>query len=280
MGSSSTAIYGGAATGAATGAAVGGPWGAAIGGILGAGAGYLGDKTARDMNAANAQQVQQQMDFQERMSSTAHQREVADLRAAGINPISTAGGGSGASSPGGASAQMTKSNPSEKALATMGQISQVTSALDANKRANDLQPAIKSGQHWSNVNSSLDADLKGNTVETARATQPATIASAEQSYANLLKQGSLLDKELGIKDTTLQKMAAEIQGLSTSNARQALQLERDKSAQDYETGQGEFKSKYRNYLVPTQIGAETLGTAFGGVNSALKSATMLKMLTP
>ena len=50
-----------------------------------------------------AAQVSAQQEFQERMANTAHQREQADLRAAGLNPMLTAKG-VGANSPSGASA--------------------------------------------------------------------------------------------------------------------------------------------------------------------------------
>lgn len=56
-------------------------------------------------NKKQAEEAEKNRRFQERMSSTAHQREVADLRAAGINPVFTAMGGSGASTPQGSLAQ-------------------------------------------------------------------------------------------------------------------------------------------------------------------------------
>jgi len=78
------------------------PIGAAIAGA--AISGIFSSSQASSAQQFSGAQTKEQMEFQERMRDTAHQAEIKDLKAAGLNPILSGTGGPGAASPAGASA--------------------------------------------------------------------------------------------------------------------------------------------------------------------------------
>ena len=95
-------------------------WNALLGAAGALGSGLLGFMGSRSANKAQIAAAREQMAFQERMSSTAYQRAMADMEKAGLNPILAYQRG-GATTPAGA--QPNIRNEMEHAASSAGKLS-------------------------------------------------------------------------------------------------------------------------------------------------------------
>jgi len=182
--------------GAVVGGVFGGPAGAAAGAAAGSGvSSYIGQNEA---NNANRDIAREQMAFQSGMSSTAYQRAMADMKAAGLNPMLAYSQG-GASTPTGASAQMQN--------AYEGLSKGISTSVDALRLKKEVEA----------TNSQIALNASAEATQRTQQVLNASSAKAQESVA-------LAQQQSALKSAAEQKLLEAQYGATSEKAKYEQQM--------------------------------------------------------
>lgn len=175
-------------------------WAAVAGSVLDAGMGLVNAKYQKDLNQASANR---QMEWQERMSNTSHQREVEDLKKAGLNPILSAN--AGASTPSGASGTTSAPGPTSFAnsAAQYAKLKQEKESIDSQIGVNE---------ETKKTQTELQKLYKENATQSAATAKQTQLQNqiVEKSLPNVLKEQRIKSKQLDWDE--------KVQDLNNTNA--------------------------------------------------------------
>lgn len=165
----------------------------------------LSQQFAREQMAFQAQQNQIARDWQERMSNTAHQRQVKDLQAAGLNPILSVNSGAATGSASGAAGASGSVDTS--AVSALASIAAASMNIAANERIADKQ---------------LENALKVALLQTGSAEKVANIGNQNSLYGTIWNIAEGLTDSLsdlfGIKNGSDKNAKKGVYGVSRSKS--------------------------------------------------------------
>lgn len=156
-------------------------------------------------NKASAKEAEKNRDFQEEMSNSAFQRQVQDMRLAGINPMLAAKVG-GASTP-------TGSQASQSDFVTPA-VNAGTSAYNASLQTQAVKANVE--------NTNADTVKKGEEAELIRIEKNKAAASApliEQQTATSAAQAKQYEAQVRLTDTQVSKVLEETAHIKSDRAR-------------------------------------------------------------
>lgn len=145
----------------------------------------------------SAKEAAKNRDWQKMMSDTAHQREIKDLQAAGLNPVLSAMGGNGAAVGSGATAQSSSGSGQKGEVDTSlshGMVSLLGSMLSAQTQLAQTAMSARSNEAIADKNNSMSrliAELTGEySLQRAgiQAASAKTIESMRQSHDLYVRQ--------------------------------------------------------------------------------------------
>lgn len=181
--------------------------------------GYLSKQGQDNANQDNLQIAREQMGFQERMSNTAYQRQMADMEKAGINPMLASQSG-GASAPAGASATMQNAvgagvNSALAGMQTMTAGQQIVANKAQTEQMNAQTRKIESETMERNLNSALLAAQVRKAQEEGSKTREEVLGARYESQRKQMEYRAErgdeeLDKTGWAADVRRRKAAASL----------------------------------------------------------------------